>query len=421
MYGVVDCNNFFVSCERVFNPATRKIPVVVLSNNDGCIIARSEEVKALGFPMGAPIFQYRDLVKENNVQLYSANFSLYADMSSRVMMTIREYAPRMELYSIDEAFVDFSEFSPLRLEDHSRKLRKTILKDLGIETSIGIAPTKTLAKIGSEVAKKQKSLQGVCIISDEKKKEILLKGLKVGEVWGIGRKLSVFLEARGICTAYQLMNCEDAWVRQQMSISVCRTVWELRGTPCIELDSQPDPKKSIISSRSFGKKVERFADLEEAMSTFISRATEKLRQERETASCVTVAVMTNYHKKGQIPYYGSDTRALDFPTDYTPHIMKRAREILKSIYKNGYIYKKVMVVLTGLSPKTTLQTGLFHSEGNSSKEEKLMKVLDQLNTVWGSGTLEFASQGVFPAWKGRSEKRSPRYTTRWDELVRVKC
>lgn len=420
MYGVIDCNNFFVSCERVFNPAIAKVPVVVLSNNDGCIISRSQEVKDLGFPMGAPIFQYKDLVTSNNVHVYSANFSLYADLSSRVMMIINEFTPRMELYSIDEAFVDFSEFSIKNIEFSTTNLRKRIFKELGMPTSIGVASTKTLAKIGSEYAKKNESTKGICIMKNEEEKDRLLKMIKVGAVWGIGRKLSVFLEAHGICTAYQLMHCDDGWVKKQMSLSVLRTVWELRGISCISLDSQPDPKKSILSSRSFGKKITELSDLEEAVSTFATRATEKLRQERETASCVSVFIMTNYHQKEQKPYSVGATHALDFPTDYSPHIISRAREVLRSIYKKGYIYKKVAVTLTGLSPKSTLQEGLFHKKESSMKEYQLMKVLDKLNNEWGSGTVEFASQGIGMDWKGRSEKRSPRYTTRWDELPQVR-
>ncbi len=420
MYGVVDCNNFYVSCERVFQPKLEKVPVVVLSNNDGCIISRSQEVKALDVRMGAAAFKYKEIFAANNVQVFSANFPLYADLSSRVMKTIAELVPNMEIYSIDEAFYKFDAVTNTFHIKQAKKIRNAIMKGVGIPVSIGIASTKTLSKAANEVAKKNSKYQGICAIFLEKERDMILSQLDVGDIWGIGRQLRKFLHERGIYTAFQLMHCDDAWIKKELTITGLKTVKELRGEECIDVEFVRPAKKSIISSKSFGYKVTRLEDLAEAVSSFTARAAEKLREENEVASCIHVSINTSHYKEEEKRYYNVASAGLPWPTNYTPTLIQAALTSLKKIFKPGIKYKKATVVLTGLTNADSVQGNLFHKVQSSNAESKLMKAVDSINRVWGSGTVQFASQGIQKGWRGKAEKRSKRYTTKWDELLLVK-
>jgi len=420
MYTVIDCNNFYVSCERVFKPELENRPVVVLSNNDGCIISRSSEVKKMGVRMGAPAFEYRDLFIKENVHIFSPNFPLYADLSSRVMRTIGAYAPRMEVYSIDEVFIDFESFPLDFIEKQCFLLRKMIQKNIGIPVSIGVGSTMTLAKAGNEVAKKNSQYKGVCLIKSATERDKFLKELEVEDIWGIGRRLSVYLNAHGIYTAYQLTQANDLWIKKHMTIAGLNTVRELRGIRCHDLTSEHIAKKSIISSRTFGRPVTTYRELSEAVSAYAARAAEKLREEKEVASLVSVSVMTNLHSANQKRYYNTLTEELPHQTDYTGTIIKSALEILKKIYRPNYRYKKAYVSLHELSSKDLQQQHLFYSQEKRNKEDRTMKAIDLINFEFGHGTIEFASAGTKPGWKGNAAKRTPRYTTKWEELLTVK-
>lgn len=420
MYGVVDCNNFYASCERIFQPKLEKLPVVVLSNNDGCIISRSKEVKDLGVQMGLAAFKYKELFQRHNVQVFSANFPLYADISSRIMETIKEHVPQVEIYSIDEAFFLLSGYDKSYIYDQSVLLRSTILRNIGMPVSIGIADTKTLSKLANEAAKTRESMKGVCVINSDEERIRLLQEVEVGSVWGIGRKYNQFLNSRGISTAYQLACCDDRWIKKELHISGLKTVWELRGTSCIEVEAERPAKKSIISSKSFGYKVTTLQDMKEAVASFIARAAEKLREEKEIATFVTVAITTNYFKKDDKQYSNQLTLALPQPSHVTPLLIQTAFKALEQIYKTGYKYKKATVVLTGLLSEDIMQEQLFHPVILSKKEKQLMKVLDSINHEFGSDTIQYVAQGIKKRWKGKSENRSKRCTTNWNELLVVK-
>lgn len=419
MYGVVDCNNFYVSCERVFKPALEKVPVVVLSNNDGCIISRSQEVRDLDVYMGEPAFKYKGIFEKNNVHVFSANFPLYADLSSRVMKTISELVPNMEMYSIDEAFYKYDAIAPIFHLTQAQKIRKTVMQGVGIPVSIGIASTKTLSKIANEVAKKNPKYKGVCAIFTEKERDQILQYLDVEHIWGIGGQLRKFLNERGIYTAYQLMHASDAWIKRELTISGLKTVKELRGEECIEVEFERPAKKSIISSKSFGYKVTELKDLIEAVSQFTARAAEKLREENEVAACIHVSVTTSHYKKEELRYSNIASAGLPWPTNYTPTLIEAGVSALKRIFKAGIKYKKATVMLTGLSDQGSVQANLFHPIQASQEESNLMKAVDSINRTWGSGTVQFAAQGLQKRWKGKSENRSKRYTTNWNELLEV--
>ncbi|MBP9690565.1 Y-family DNA polymerase [Candidatus Woesebacteria bacterium] len=423
MYSVIDCNNFFVSCERVFRPDLAHHPVVVLSNNDGCVVSRSAEAKLLGIPMGAPAFKYADIFNRHRVTLFSSNFSLYADMSHRVMNTIQSFAPQMEIYSIDEAFIPFEGYSESRLVAHLESLRKTILQSIGIPVSIGIAPTKTLAKLANETAKIDKT--GVAIMYPEDLNSRTCD-ISVSEIWGIGRALTQFLAEHGIFTVPQLVACDDAWIKKHLTISGLKTVRELRGISCIPFEEIYPAKQSIISSKSFGRPVKTQSQMKEAVAAFTTRAAEKLRAEHEVATHIGVSMTTNFHKKDERQYSNSATTALLQPTNVTPDLIKEALGIVDRIFKPGFSYKKAVVSLIGLHDEKSIQQGMFgpdmtmQREVDAEKKKRLMATLDRVNGELGRGTLSFLAEGVTKKWKQKRERASPRYTTRWDELAVVK-
>jgi DNA polymerase V len=420
MLAVVDCNNFYASCERVFNPRLEGKPVVVLSNNDGCIIARSNEAKAVGVKMGAPAFKFNYIFDTFHVQIFSANFSLYADMSKRVMNTLREFIPHLEVYSVDEAFLSFDEILLEKRVHYAKEIRTAIKKWIGIPVSIGIAETKTLAKAANEIAKQDARYEGVVQFTNSSQIDSYLRKLDVDDIWGIGWQTSKFLHNNGIYTALQLKYADDTWVKKHLTISGLKTVHELRGIPSITLEEVAPSKKSIMSSKSFGHPVESLIDIEEAIASYTARGAEKLREEKLVASGINVYLTTNWHKKTDKQYHNSYAYHVPYPTSYTPDLIHYAQEGLRKIFKPGYKYKKAMIVLTHLSPENEKQMNLFQKVTQDTRQEKLMHIVDSVNKVWGRETMRFAAQGLEQTWKLKCEKRSPRYTTNWNDILKVR-
>ena len=399
---LIDCNSFYVSCERLFNPKIRKKPVVVLSNNDGCIISRSNEAKALGIKMGEPYFKAKDIIVKNNVQVFSSNYSLYGDISRRVMRTLKRFNSEIEVYSIDEAFLDLSNFSDDEIESVGIEIRSIILQWTGIPTSIGIAKTKTLSKIANHIAKKEKS--GVVSLIGIEDIDPILEKVEIGDVWGVGRQLTKFYIKNDICNAKQLKNISNTWIKKSSNVLSSRTAMELRGISCIDLEIQDSKRKSCVVSRSFGKKVETFQELKESVTNYCLNASEKIRSESLIAKSVTVFLRTSPFQNRGIYY--SNSKTIDFPiaTDNSIEIVKAAINGLKDIFKRGYKYQKVGVMLSGLSNLEN-KNNLF----SSSKDEKiksLMRSIDSTNCRYGRSALSLASGGVNKKWNMRRKHSS---------------
>ncbi|NGX55115.1 MAG: DNA polymerase IV 1 [Chlamydiae bacterium] len=407
--GLVDCNNFYVSCERLFNPKLIGKPVVVLSNNEGCIVARSQEARALGIPVGAPAFQWREVIEKQRVIVCSSNFALYGDLSHRVMEILASFNPELEIYSIDEAFLSLDEVKdPIK---ECRSLRQKVLQWTGIPVSIGIAPTKTLAKVANHMAKSDLKRRGVCRIDQVR------DDLPVEEIWGIGRRLADFLKKRGIFTAGELVGQEDLWIRKNLSVTGLRTVWELRGIPCFTIDDAPTAKQSIMTSRSWRDPLHTKTEITEAIIGHVVRGAEKLRKEESRASWLQVFIMTSPHQNN---YYGNRVQIVfPQPTDYTPTLIRYAKQALEEIFRPGYAYKKGGVLLGELVDVNGFQPDLF-AEQNMEKEETVMKLVDATNRKFGYSILQFAAEGCHSPEKRRQMLRSPCYTTRWDELLTIK-
>jgi len=402
---LVDCNNFYASCERVFNPKLRHRPLVVLSNNDGCIVARSSEAKALGIPMGAPHFQWADFIRAHDVVVCSSNYALYGDLSHRVMRTLEYFNPELEIYSIDEAFLWVGD-----VEDpytHCRHIREKVLQWTGIPVSIGIANTKTLAKVANKKAKKMAT--GVYLPEEF---DSILEDLPVGDIWGIGRRLTQFLAKRGIHTAAQLRDKEDVWVRKNLSVVGLRTVWELRGVSCLPLDEAPTAKQSIMTSRSFGRPIVSKEELAQAIATYAARGGKKLRNEGSVASWLQVFIIgKEYGKQANL--------VLPQPTSYTPTLIEYAKAGLEAIFKAGYAYKKGGILLGGLVSEESFQRDLFVDSAPEEKQKAAMLMLDRANHKFGYSVLQFAAEGTKRPWQMKGQLRSPCFTTRWDELLTI--
>ena len=421
---LIDCNNFYCSCEQVFNASIQQRPVIVLSNNDGCVVARSNEARALGIKMGQPVFEIRDLIEQHEVVLFSSNYSLYADMSARVMSTLSAFSPRAEVYSIDESFLDVSHIQPECLDAYGHQIRETVWRFTGIPVSVGIASTKTLAKVANEVVKHNPCYQGVLNLTRYTEEELdeLLASLAIKDVWGIGPRYAQRLQTgRNICTAKELKYTDEYWIRRRFSIIVQRTVLELRGIACIPLETEPKPKKGIMTAKSFGRPVVSLEELEEAVATYTARAVEKLRSQESAASSLTVFLQTNPFKVDEPQYARSLTRVLSFPTSFTPDFLGVALEMVRSIYKPGVSYKKAGVYLSRITSQEALQTDLFgdYSIEREYKKARLMAILDCINEWWGQHTVFFGAQGIGREWKMRQERRSPRFTTQWGEILVV--
>ncbi len=418
MYALVDCNNFYASCERVFNPKLIGKPIVVLSNNDGCIIARSQEAKDIGLPMGAPIHELRNMVELHNVQVFSANFQLYGDMSHRVMRILNSYVPQMEIYSIDESFLSMDSLDIKKdYIDFGIKMRTDILKSTGIPVSVGIAPTKVLAKICNHVAKK-KTKSGVFYWDSVQDKDAFLKDLPVQEIWGVGRKTSYKLNELGIYNALQFKNCNEMWLRKNFSVTELRIATELKEIPCLNLETKA-PRKNILSSRTFGKPVYTIEGLEEAVSSYITRGSEKLREQGSLASFVYVSIKTNMHRKDLPQYFNYAIVATKCPTAYNPDLIKTGFAALHSIFKPGFRYKKATIMLLGLVPDSQAPLDLFESDDTYNKKMSLMKQFDNLNATYGREVVKYASSGLKQPWRNKKEMCSPQYTTNWEHLLRV--
>jgi DNA polymerase V len=414
---LVDCNSFYVSCERLFNPKIRKKPVVVLSNNDGCIISRSNEAKALGIKMGEPYFKAKNIIIKNDVQVFSSNYSLYGDLSRRVMRTLKRFNSQIEVYSIDEAFMDLSNFSDEDVERVGKEIRETVLQWTGIPTSIGIAKTKTLSKIANHIAKKKQS--GVTSLIGIENLDPILEKIEINDVWGVGRQLTKFYQKNGIYNAKQLKNKSNTWIKKCSNVLSSRTAMELRGIPCINLETTQTKRKSCVVSRSFGKRIETFQELKEAVSNYCLNASEKIRSESLVAKAITVFVRTSPFQR-DYGYY-SNSKTIDFPiaTNNSIETVKTAVAILESIFRNGYRYQKAGVMLTGLREDDG-RKNLFSSE-KDEKINSLMRSIDSTNHRYGRSTLSLASAGVHKKWNMRRNYSSKIDTADFYSLPKIKA
>lgn len=417
MYALVDCNNFYASCERAFNPLLNGKPVVVLSNNDGCAIARSNEAKALGIPMGAAAFEYEKLFQDNDVKVYSTNFALYGDLSKRVMKILSTYTPDVEVYSIDEIFLKFKGFENYDLHKYGLDMKKNVLTNTRIPVSIGYAATKALAKVANRIAKKFPDVtQGVYIIDSDEKRVKALRWLKIGDVWGIGRQLEKKLLDQGVTNAYQFTLLPDYYVQKEMSIVGLRLKRELEGKEYIELEEKKR-KKAIATTRSFDKNYREYDVIKERVSTFASRCAEKLRKEGSYCSEVIVFIHTNFFRKDQPQYSKSIKIKIPQPTNSSITISKYAIKALDQIFIDGFAYKKAGVIVGKISPEPFRQYNLFENE--DPRHGELMKALDKINKSLPNPIVKLASQDFGRREKMKQEKLSPRYTTKWDELLEI--
>lgn len=422
MFALCDVNSFYASCETVFRPDLRGRPVAVLSNNDGCVIARSAEAKALGIKMGDPFFKQRDLFRRHNVVCFSSNYELYADMSNRVMSTLEELSPRCEIYSIDEAFCDLTGVRNCRdLTEFGREIRATVLQRTHLTVGVGIAQTKTLAKIANHAAKRwQRQTGGVVDLSNVGRQRKLMAVLPVDEVWGVGRRIAKKLEAMGIKTVLQLADTDIRFIRKHFNVVMERTVRELRGEPCLELEEFAPTKQEIVCSRSFGERITDYDAMRQAICSYAARAAEKLRGEHQYCRHISVFVKTSPFAINE-PYYGnSASTKLMTPTQDSRDIINAAVRCLDSIWRDGYRYMKAGVMLGDFFSQGVAQLNLFDDAAPRRNSAELMKVLDHLNAKDGRGTLYFAGQGVQQQWMMKREMLSPRYTTRLSDLPVVK-
>ena len=419
VFALVDCNNFYASCERLFRPELNSQPIVVLSNNDGCVIARSKEAKALGISMGDPYFKTKELLAKHNVHVFSSNYALYGDLSHRVMSILQQFEPEVEVYSIDEAFVSLP-YTPGRPQtDYARCLRQKVRQYVGIPVAIGIGPTKTLAKVANRLAKKNAQHDGVFDITDHAQLDELLTSIDVEDVWGIGRQSAHKLRARGIFTARDLRDADDVWLRKRLTVTGLRTAMELRGISCLPLEMVQPDKKSIISSKSFGRPVSTLADMREAVATYLSTAAEKLRGQGSAAGVVQVFVSTNTFNPNQPQHVQGMTACLPRPSANTQQLLKAALHGLESIYKPGFQYKKAGVMLAEIVPAGCRQMDLFGSV--DAERPELMVAVDRINQKWGRETVQLAAAGLEKSWKMAQSRKSPAYTTSWSELPVVRA
>jgi len=421
LFALIDCNNFYVSCERVFDPKLEGRPVVVLSNNDGCVVSRSSEAKALGVKMGVPLYQINDLVKSAGIVTLSSNYALYGDLSARIMNILNGFSPHQEVYSIDECFLDFTGI-PDRIS-RAREIRETIKQYAGVPVCVGIGATKTLAKLANYTAKSRSDCAGVFDFSgfNEEEQDSIFANIKVGEIWGIGSKLAQKFEQMGINTVLQLKESSPESMRKHFSVVIERTVRELRGQSCLDMTEIASPRKQIVSSRSFGKNVFELRDLEQAVASYMSKAALKLRADRSLAGALEVSIRTNKFAEGRDQYSQTATVTLRTPTDDTMVLLKAANTALRQIYRSGYAYQKAAVSLIDLSNADERQLSLFQSEAVNTRSEKLMKLMDATNSAMGQGTLYLAAEGQNHSWQIKCNFKSPEYTTSWKGLAIAKA
>lgn len=418
MIALVDCNNFYASCERVFNPKLEGKPVVVLSNNDGCVIARSEEAKQLGIEMGALAFQMEDFFKQKGVHVFSSNYTLYGSLSDRVMKTLATFVPSMEVYSIDEAFLDMSNLYKVNLFELATTIRATILQNIGIPVSIGIAPTKTLAKMANRFAKKKYRSIGVYVMDSQEKTNEVLAFTEVGDIWGVGSQHKKRLLQKGIKTAADLIKVNDEWIRKNMTVVGDRMLKELRGISCIEWEDEPASKKGICTARSFGQLLSAKKDIQEALANYTHSCAVKLRKQKSCCKRIQVFLQTNTHRTQDKQYYQSISIELPVATNSSPELIHYAMFCLDKIYRPGYNYKKVGILVMELVPETTVQAGLF-DDVDRDKHKKLMTALDNCNNSFGKDLVRFATQGYRRKWKLKQERLSPCYTTNIHQILTI--
>jgi DNA polymerase V len=420
MIALIDCNNFYCSCERVFNPSLAKKPVIVLSNNDGCAIARSEEAKAIGIQMAQPAFMINDLIKRHKVQVFSSNYTLYGDMSERVMSIIKEFVPKVEVYSIDEIFADLSNFKYHDLKKLCGAIRQTVMQYTGIPITIGIAPTKALAKLANRYAKKNKPKEGVHYVNSQECVEQLLCSASIGDIWGIGKQHETFLKKHSIHTAKDLIKVPEEWIRKNMSVVGQRLVNELKGVNCIQWEEQKPVRKNICTSRSFGTLIKTKKEVKQAVAKFTASCAEKLRREKTCARKLEVFVQTNPHRPEDPQYYQSITLEFTVPTNATTELMKYSMKGLEMIFQPGYNYQKAGVVVLDLISDQQIQLGLFDTQ-DRERDNRLMKSLDKVNKDFGKDIVRFGVQDYGKDWWLRQRKLSRCYTTKLDQIPEVKA
>lgn len=419
MIALVDVNNFYASCERMFDPSLNGRPVVVLSNNDGCAVARSDEAKALGVEMGSPAYQIRETLAKHQVAVFSSNYTLYGSMSKRVMTLLRSLVPDVEVYSIDEAFLDLKSIQHTDLFSLALQIRETILAHTGLPVTIGIAPTKTLAKMANRYAKKRKKSTGVHLVSNARQVQELLQATPAGDTWGIGPQYQQLLQEKNIHTAADLLTLPDEWVRKNMTVVVQRILFELKGIRAIQWEAAPAAKKNICTSRSFGQLLTRLKDLEQPVSSHAATCARKLRMEKSCATAVEVFIQTNPFRGSDPQYLGARSIPLPVASNSTHEIVKYALHALRLLYRPGYQYHKCGVTVLDLVPQHTIQLGLFDTR-NRERDQSIMKAVDQTNMAFGKDTVRPASSGFGRYWKLRSRHVSPCYTTRISEIMQVK-
>ena len=415
---LVDCNSFYVSCERLFNPSIIKKPVIVLSSNDGCIISRSTEAKILGIKMGEPYFKVKKIIKKNDVKVLSSNYSLYGDISRRVMKTLKQFSPQMEIYSIDEAFLNLSSIRDENLFEHGNKIRKTVLKWTGIPTSIGIATTKTLSKAANHIAKKEQS--GIVNLINTKQIDQILKEIEINEVWGVGRQLTKFYIKNGIHTAYQLKNMHNNWIKKNTNVLGSRTAMELKGIPCVSLKEHQEKRKNCCVSRSFGRKVTKLEELSESVTIHCLNAAEKIRSDNQTTKRITVFIRTSPFQKDKNYYANSKDIDLPVRTNDSIELVKQALIALQYIYRKGYKYQKAGIIFSGLNEVDIYKKNLFSSINNEEKRNKLMKAIDYTNIKYGRHALSIAQAGLRKKWNIKRQHSSKIDTACLDFLPTAK-
>jgi DNA polymerase V len=417
MFALIDCNNFYASCERIFRPDLNGKPIVVLSNNDGCVIARSNEAKAVGIPMGAPAFEYEKLFKQHQVHVFSANFALYGDMSNRVMTILSDYSPEMEIYSIDECFLKLNGFDFFNLQEYGEQMRYKVTKWTGVPISVGIAPTKALSKLANRIAKKYPEKTNGCYIIDSEEKRIkALKWLKIEDVWGIGRQHTKRLQAQNIFTAYDFTQLADDWVKKNLAIVGLRLKQDLQGVPTLDLE-EAQPKKNIATTRSFETNYTKLEELAERVSTFASSCAEKLRKQKSCCNSLMVFIHTNGHRKDLPQYSRNIVIKLPFATNSTIELSAFALQALKKIFKDGYAYKKAGVIVQDFTPENNIQKTFF--ENRNERHIPLMQTIDKLNLQFGQQKIRLASQDTKRVWKMKQQKLSPRYTTNLNDIITI--
>ncbi len=419
MIGLIDCNNFYVSCERVFDPSLTGRPVIILSNNDGCAISRSDEAKALGVKMGAPAFQIQELIRDQNIKVFSSNYTLYGDMSHRVMTLLESFVPEMEIYSIDEAFLFFHGIKKEILNEYGSKILSAVSKSTGIPVSLGIAPTKALTKVANKLAKKNAGSKGVYVLYPEMIEDTL-KTYPVSEVWGIGAQHAAFLKKQGIVTAFDFTCANKEWVRKHLTVVGLRLWDELQGRPRIGAGPEIPDKKNICTSRSFGNMQTEYLPIEEATATYAARCAEKLRKQKSCARVMMVFLHTNQFRSDLPQYAKNIVITFPVPTNSTMEIVHYAREGLRKIFRTGFSYKKSGIIVSDFVPEEQIQQNLFDTS-DRKKHAAIMKVIDSINHDHGRDTLRIATQGFSASWKLRQENLSRCYTTRMKDIIRVQA